>query len=101
MTSVIAKLEPGGAQLGVLRKLLALRAREIESRVIAAEATTPGIGLFTDHGIGVEVWGRCSGMQYACRADFGIRVVRSRPPVKDRSPPADQTRPAHSHTQHM
>ncbi|MFL5883680.1 MAG: glycosyltransferase [Thermoleophilaceae bacterium] len=70
LTTVIAKLEPGGAQLGALRKLLALREHGIESHVIAAEATAPGIGLFTTHGIGIEVWGRCSGMQYACRSDF-------------------------------
>src|SRR5690242_7156034 len=70
LTSVIAKLEPGGTQLGALRKLLALREHGFESHVIAGEATAPGIGLFTGHGIGVEVWGRCSGMQYACRSDF-------------------------------
>jgi glycosyltransferase involved in cell wall biosynthesis len=70
LTTVIAKLEPGGAQLSALRKALALRAHGIDSHVIAAEATAPGIGLFGAHGIGVEVWGRCTGMQYACRPDF-------------------------------
>jgi glycosyltransferase involved in cell wall biosynthesis len=70
IATVIAKLEPGGAQLSALRKALALRAHGIDLHVIAAEASTAGIGLFDAHGIGVEVWGRCSGMQYACRADF-------------------------------
>src|SRR5207247_6957689 len=59
-----------GAQLSALRKALALREHGIDSHVIAAEGTAPGIGLFVARGIGVEVWGRCSGMQYACRADF-------------------------------
>jgi glycosyltransferase involved in cell wall biosynthesis len=81
LTTVIAKLEPGGAQLGVLRKLVALRAHGFESHVIAAEATAPGIGLFTERDIGVEVWGRCSGMEYACRPDFADwlrpRLVRA------------------------
>ena len=67
---MIANLEPGGAQLSALRKAVALRAHGIDTHVIAAEATTPGIGLFSAHGVGVEVWGRCSSMQYACRADF-------------------------------
>lgn len=70
LTTVIAKLEPGGAQLSALRKALALRAHGYRSHVMAAEATAPGIGLFDAHGIGVEVWGRCAGMQHACRADF-------------------------------
>lgn len=67
---MIAKLEPGGAQISALRKSLALRDLGFDSHVIAAEATAPGIGLFSAHGVGVEVWGRCSNMQYACRADF-------------------------------
>jgi glycosyltransferase involved in cell wall biosynthesis len=67
---VIARLEPGGAQLGALRLSLALRAFGIRSVVFAGEATLHGARLFRAAGIDVEVWGRASGLQYECSHAF-------------------------------
>jgi glycosyltransferase involved in cell wall biosynthesis len=67
---VIATLEPGGAQLGALRLSLALRAYGFKSRVLAGEATLHGARLFRAAGIQLEVWGRTSGLQYACSDGF-------------------------------
>jgi glycosyltransferase involved in cell wall biosynthesis len=67
---VIAKLEPGGAQLGVLRLTQSLRERGIETRVLAGEATLHGARLFREAGIELDVWGRARGLQYACSNEF-------------------------------
>jgi glycosyltransferase involved in cell wall biosynthesis len=67
---VIAKLEPGGAQLGALRLTQSLRKRGIETRLLAGEATLHGASLFRGAGIELEVWGRASGLQYACSDGF-------------------------------
>ena len=67
---VIARLEPGGAQLGALRLIHALRERGIASRVLAGEATLHGATLFRQAGVELEVWGRGAGLQYECSADF-------------------------------
>ena len=56
LTRVIAKLEPGGAQLGILRITAALRRQGIVTRVIAGSASREGRRLFGGAGIGVEVW---------------------------------------------
>ena len=56
LTRVIAKLEPGGAQLGILRITAALRRLGIVTRVIAGSASREGRRLFGAAGIGVEVW---------------------------------------------
>jgi glycosyltransferase involved in cell wall biosynthesis len=67
---VIARLEPGGAQIGVLRLTSALRAHGIRSRVLAGEATLHGARLFREAGIELEAWGREAEMQYACSEGF-------------------------------
>ena len=56
LTRVIAKLEPGGAQLGILRITAALRRQGIVTRVIAGSASREGRRLFGSAGIAVEVW---------------------------------------------
>jgi glycosyltransferase involved in cell wall biosynthesis len=67
---VIAKLEPGGAQLGALRLTHSLREGGIATRVLAGEATLHGARLFRDAGVELEVWGRAGGLQYACSDGF-------------------------------
>src|SRR3954469_25159621 len=56
LTRVIAKLEPGGAQLGVLRISAALRAQGISTRVVAGYATREGRRQFAAAGLAPEVW---------------------------------------------
>jgi glycosyltransferase involved in cell wall biosynthesis len=51
---VIAKLEPGGAQLGAFRLSQALRRVGIESHLIAGDATAEGIALARAHGLEVD-----------------------------------------------
>jgi glycosyltransferase involved in cell wall biosynthesis len=51
---VIAKLEPGGAQLGTLRLSAALVRHGIHSRIVAGDATADGLALARDHGFSVE-----------------------------------------------
>jgi glycosyltransferase involved in cell wall biosynthesis len=53
---VIAKLEPGGAQLGAFRLSQALRRHGIESRLLAGDATPEGIALAREHGLDVEAF---------------------------------------------
>jgi glycosyltransferase involved in cell wall biosynthesis len=48
---VIAKLEPGGAQLGAFRLSDALRPHGIESRLLAGDATDDGIRIARQHGL--------------------------------------------------
>lgn len=67
---VLAKLEPGGAQLGVLRTAIALRAYGIFSRVLAGQATPEGLELFRRAGVPVDVWGGGDGLQYHCSPGF-------------------------------
>jgi glycosyltransferase involved in cell wall biosynthesis len=67
---VIARLQPGGAQLGALRLAQTLREHGIATRVLAGEATLHGAKLFRAAGVEVEVWGRAGGLQYACSAEF-------------------------------
>jgi glycosyltransferase involved in cell wall biosynthesis len=68
---VIAKLEPGGAQLGALRLSAALRDQGVETRLLAGHASRGGVALCRAHGLDVEVWGGCGAeLQYACRPDF-------------------------------
>jgi glycosyltransferase involved in cell wall biosynthesis len=67
---VIAKLEPGGAQLGALRLTHSLRERGIATRVLAGEATLHGARLFRNAGVDLEVWGRAGGLQYSCSYGF-------------------------------
>jgi glycosyltransferase involved in cell wall biosynthesis len=56
LTRVIANLEPGGAQLGILRITPALARLGIETRVLAGCATRAGRKLFAEAGVEVEAW---------------------------------------------
>src|SRR4051794_33550147 len=56
LTRVIAKLEPGGAQLGVLRISAALRQFGVETRVLAGHATREGRRQFAAAGLAPEIW---------------------------------------------
>jgi glycosyltransferase involved in cell wall biosynthesis len=71
LTRVIAKLEPGGAQLGVLRISAALRAQGISTRVVAGYATREGRRQFAAAGLAPEVWPDGDPeLQYESRLDF-------------------------------
>ncbi len=70
ITRVIANLERGGAQLGVLRLTEALRRVGIVTRIFAGEASPPAVALFRGAGIEVEVWGGEHGLQYALSSAF-------------------------------
>jgi glycosyltransferase involved in cell wall biosynthesis len=68
LTRVIATLEPGGAQLGVLRATVALRRHGVTTRVLAGHATKEGRRLFAAAGVPVEVWpDGDAGLQYQPR----------------------------------
>ncbi|MGH2949721.1 MAG: glycosyltransferase, partial [Solirubrobacteraceae bacterium] len=56
VTRVMAKLEPGGAQLGAFWLTAALRRHGIESRLLAGTATPDGIALAHEHGLDVEAY---------------------------------------------
>jgi len=64
LTRVIAKLEPGGAQLAALRITAELSRRGVTTRLLAGETTTEGLDLCATHGVAVEVWGQGEGLQY-------------------------------------
>jgi glycosyltransferase involved in cell wall biosynthesis len=71
LTRVIAKLEPGGAQLVVLRTSAALRAQGIETRVVAGYATREGRRQFAAAGLAPEVWPDGDPeLQYETRLEF-------------------------------
>jgi glycosyltransferase involved in cell wall biosynthesis len=68
---VIARLELGGTQLGVLRLTNALGSLGIETRVLAGNATAECRELFERAGIEVEVWPDVrENMQYASNRSF-------------------------------
>src|SRR3954469_4644330 len=52
----MAKLEPGGAQLGVLRVSAALQAQGITTRILSGHATREGRRQFAAAGLAPEVW---------------------------------------------
>jgi glycosyltransferase involved in cell wall biosynthesis len=68
---VIARFEPGGAQLGALRLTRALVDHGVTSRLFVGEATRAGLRLLDDSGLPYEVYdqGR-SDLQYARDARF-------------------------------
>jgi len=70
ITRVIAKLEPGGAQLGALNLTLALRDWGIESRILAGHSTPEGLDLFADQGVEVENFASPRDLQYECAREF-------------------------------
>lgn len=66
---IIAKLEPGGAQLGVLRLMQRLASLGIDEPLLAGETTPEGLALCSERGIRVEAFGG-SGLQYECNPAF-------------------------------
>lgn len=76
LTRVIAKLEPGGAQLGILRLTPALARLGIETRVLAGHATREGRRLFATAGVAAEVWGGGdASLQYEPSHEFADWLV--------------------------
>ena len=61
---VIAKLEPGGAQLSMLRVMGELRGLGIASALYCGWATQAGIELARGHGAEPEVWGEGGDLQW-------------------------------------
>ena len=61
---VIAKLEPGGAQLSMLRVMRELRGHGITSALLCGWATPAGIELARQHGVEPEVWGDGGNLQW-------------------------------------
>jgi glycosyltransferase involved in cell wall biosynthesis len=65
VTRVIAKLEPGGAQLSAFRLSAELRRHGIESHLIAGDATAAGIRLAREHGLEPDCFQeRVTGLQW-------------------------------------
>jgi glycosyltransferase involved in cell wall biosynthesis len=67
---VLAKLEPGGAQLSVLRVVRELEAMGIGSRLLVGWASPDGLALARRMGVAVEVYGDEGDLQW--RADPGF-----------------------------
>lgn len=68
---VIAKLEPGGAQLSALRLSRALLAYGIRTlRLLAAEATPQGVDLARRYGVPTEVFSTPAGLQWKASPAF-------------------------------
>jgi glycosyltransferase involved in cell wall biosynthesis len=62
---VVAKLEPGGAQLSAFRLSASLRRHGIESRLLVGDATRAGIRLARAHGLEPECFRqRVTGLQW-------------------------------------
>jgi glycosyltransferase involved in cell wall biosynthesis len=77
VSRVLAKLEPGGAQLSVLRVVRGLEAMGIDSRLLVGWASPDGLALAARMGVAVEVYGRAGDLQW--RADPGFaRWLRPR-----------------------
>jgi glycosyltransferase involved in cell wall biosynthesis len=64
LARVIGVLEPGGAQLGVLRLCRALRPHGIATRLIVGDATPGGLDLARAHGFHVECFSDARGLQW-------------------------------------
>lgn len=67
---VIAKLEPGGAQLSLLRVARALAARGHRTRMLVGFATDAGVALARAHGVEPELMGAEEDLQWRCDAGF-------------------------------
>lgn len=70
ITRVLAKLEPGGAQLSLLRVARALAARGHATRLLVGFATQEGIALARAHGIEPEVMPGGRDAQWRCDPAF-------------------------------
>ncbi len=67
---VIAKLEPGGAQLSLLRVARALAARGHRTRLLVGFATDAGVALARAHGVEPELMGSEEDLQWRCDPGF-------------------------------
>jgi glycosyltransferase involved in cell wall biosynthesis len=67
---VIAKLEPGGAQLSMLRVVRELRESGIESELLCGWASPEGIELARRHGVEPEIWGDGGNLQWVPEPRF-------------------------------
>ena len=68
---VIAKLEPGGAQLGAFRLSASLRRHGIESRLLVGDTTRAGIQVALEHGLEPECFQRrVTALQWTPSLDF-------------------------------
>jgi glycosyltransferase involved in cell wall biosynthesis len=67
---VLAKLEPGGAQLSVLRVVRGLEAHGIGSRVLVGWASPGGLALASRMGVAVEVYGAGGDQQWQADPRF-------------------------------
>jgi len=67
---VVAKLEPGGAQLSLLRVARAFAARGHRTRLLVGFATDAGVDLARAHGVEPELMGAEDDLQWRCDATF-------------------------------
>jgi len=67
---VMAKLEPGGAQLSMLRVMAELRGRGITSELLCGWASPEGIELARRHGAEPEIWGDGGNLQWTPAPGF-------------------------------
>jgi glycosyltransferase involved in cell wall biosynthesis len=71
LVRVIAKFEPGGAQLGAMRLTRGLADQGVRSRLLVGEATPAGLRQLRAAGVPFELWGKRDGdLQYACEPPF-------------------------------
>jgi glycosyltransferase involved in cell wall biosynthesis len=71
----LAKLEPGGAQLSLLRVSRALAARGHETRLLVGFATEPGVALARAHGIEPDLMDSPVDLQYRCDDAFAAWIA--------------------------
>ncbi len=67
---VVAKLEPGGAQLSILRVTRAFAARGHQTRLLAGHATEAGVEMAREHGIEPELMDAEEDLQWRCDPAF-------------------------------
>ena len=70
VVKVLAKLEPGGAQLSLLRIAREFAARGHETRLLAGFATDAGVDLARAHGVEPELMGAPEDLQWRCDPEF-------------------------------
>ncbi|MGI8592951.1 MAG: glycosyltransferase family 4 protein, partial [Solirubrobacteraceae bacterium] len=70
IAKVIAKLEPGGAQLSLLRVARAFAARGHRTRLLVGYSTHAGVALARAHGVEPELMGAEEDLQWRCDPAF-------------------------------